>query len=188
MSNDLKDRADQVMQEFARNFDKKEPKYVNLIEEFMRFLREKDIRPKDVSDAKAKIEYMDEVMKKIRQINRANDVLKTKYKNDEMFARVHKRIVEENEIRIDAEKKPVISDTEYEIAEGLNRLKEWVDQIVFLNQGILSNETAFDRDVLRLVGEKLLDLGITSNLNDRKFIQHQITKEYHAQYERLMTN
>lgn len=188
VSNDLKDRADQVMQEFARNFDKKEPKYVNLIEEFMRFLREKDIRPKDVSDAKAKIEYMDEVMKKIRQINRANDVLKTKYKNDEMFARVHKRIVEENEIRIDAEKKPVISDTEYEIAEGLNRLKEWVDQIVFLNQGILSNETAFDRDVLRLVGEKLLDLGITSNLNDRKFIQHQITKEYHAQYERLMTN
>ena len=187
-NNDIKEQAEKVMREFARNFDQKEDKYVNLIEEFRRFFREKGFQPKDVADAKAKIDYMDSVMKKIRQINLANDALKSKYKEDERFTRVHKRIVEENVRRSSRNEKPIISDAEYEIADGLNRLKDWIDRMIFFNSGILDNEAAFDRDVLSLVSEKLLDLGITSNLADRKFIQHEIAGEYYAQYERMKTN
>ena len=138
--------------------------------------------PQDVADAKLKIEYMDDVMKKIREINRANEVLKGKYKQDERFVRIHKRIVEENERRAQKKEKPVISEEEYEIADGLNRLKDWIDQMIFFNQGILNNEAAFDRDVLALVSAKMLEMKIAASLADRKFIQREIADEYYAQY------
>jgi type I restriction enzyme R subunit len=181
-NNDIKERAEKVMMEFERNFDQQEIKYVNLIDEFKRFFREKGFMPQDVADAKLKIEYMDEVMKKIREINRANEVLKGKYKQDERFVRIHKRIVEENEKRAAKAEKPVISDKEYEIADGLNRLKDWIDQMIFFNQDILNNEAAFDRDVLALVSAKMLEMKIAASLADRKFIQHEIAGEYYAQY------
>ena len=76
----------------------------------------------------------------------------------------------------------MISDKEYEIADGLNRLKDWIDQMIFFNQGILNNEAAFDRDVLALVSEKMLEMQIKATLADRKFIQHEIADEYYAQY------
>ena len=183
-NNDIKERAEKVMMEFDRNFDQQEIKYVNLIEEFKRFFREKGFMPQDVADAKLKIEYMDEVMKKIREINRANEVLKGKYKQDERFVRIHKRIVEENDKRVAKKEKPVISDKEYEIADGLNRLKDWIDQMIFFNQDILNNEAAFDRDVLALVSAKMLEMKIAASLADRKFIQHEIAGEYYAQYAR----
>ncbi len=184
-NNDIKEQAEKVMMEFERNFDQKEINYVNLIDEFRRFFREKGFQPKDVADAKAKIDYMDAVMKRIRQINRANEVLKGKYKDDERFVRVHKRVVEENARRAEKKEKPIISDQEIEIAEGLNRLKEWIDQMIFLNQDILSNEAAFDRDVLSLVSQKLIEMKIAASLQDRRFIQHQIADEYYRQYEQM---
>ena len=151
-----------------------------------KFLLKIGINPQSVSEIKQDIEYMDDVMKKIREINRANDVLKSKYKQDERFVRIHKRIVEENEKRTEKHEKPVISDKEYEIADGLNRLKDWIDQLIFYKQDILSNEAAFDQDVLSLVSEKLLDLQISSNLNDRKFIQCEIANEYYVQYNQML--
>ena len=95
---------------------------------------------------------------------------------------------EENERRAENQEKPIISEKEYEIAEGLNRLKEWIDEMVFFNQGILANEAAFDRDVLSLVSAKLLEMDIASSLQDRRFIQHQIADEYYLQYEQMNNN
>ena len=187
-NNDLHDREVKVMQEFERNFDQKEPAFVNLIEEFKRFLSEKGIRPKDVSDYKLKIGYMDEVMKKIRQINHANENLKSKYNQDERFVRIHKRIVEENAKRITTKARPIISDKEYVIAEGLNRLKEWIDRMIFFKHDILKNEAAFNQDVLAEVSKKLFEFNITANIDDRKFIQRSIANEYYAQYNQMIFN
>ncbi len=65
--------------------------------------------PQSTKDAKESIAYMDGVMNKIREINRRNNILKRKYKGDERFVRVHKRIEEENERR----ERPIISAQEY---------------------------------------------------------------------------
>jgi type I restriction enzyme R subunit len=187
-NNDLHDNYVKVMQEFDRNYDQKEPAFVNLIEEFKRFLREKEIKPKDVSDYKFKIGYMDEVMKKIREINRANDNLKSKYNQDERFVRIHKRIVEENAKRIYTKARPIISDKEYAIVDGLKRLKEWIDRMIFFKQDILKNEAAFNQDVLAEVSKKLFEFNITADINDRKFIQRSIANEYYAQYNQIIHN
>ena len=72
--NDIRDRCERVQREFERNFDQKEEKYVLLSDEFREYFRKKGFIPKDTQDAKESIDYMDEVMKKIREIDRKSVV------------------------------------------------------------------------------------------------------------------
>ena len=147
---------------------------VILADEFREYFRKKGFVPKDTADAKESIQYMDEVMKKIREINRRNRLLKSKYKGDERFVRIHKRIEEQNEKR----EKPIISKHEYEIAENLANMKQDIDRMIFLDINKLDNEPAFQQDVLAIIGKELLKMHIRADIKDRKFINNLITTEY----------
>ena len=175
--NDIRERCEKVQAEFEANFDRAEEKYVILAEEFRAYFHEKGFVPQSTQEAKESIDYMDDVMKKIREINRRNNILKKKYKGDERFVRIHKRIEEENQTR----ERPLISAEEYEIAESLSEMKSLIDAMIFLNYNILDNEDTFKQNVLALIGARLLDLGIPATLPDRKYINNLITTEYFQQ-------
>ena len=175
--NDIRERCERVQAEFEANFDKVEDKYVLLADEFRAYFRKRGFVPESTQAAKESIEYMDDVMKKIREINRRNNILKKKYKGDERFVRIHKRIEEENQRR----ERPIISAQEYEIAESLAQMKAQIDNSIFLNINILDNEDAFKRDVLAIIGKKLIELQIQAPLQDRKYINNLITTEYFQQ-------
>lgn len=175
--NDIRERCDKVQAEFEANFDKGEDKYVILADQFREYFRKKGFVPQNTAEAKESIEYMDTVMAKIREINRRNNLLKKKYRGDERFVRIHKRIEEENAKR----EKPIISSGEYEIAENLSQMKSQIDNMIYLNSHIVDNEDAFKRDVLAIIGSKLVDMGIPATLSDRKFINNLITAEYFQQ-------
>ena len=134
--NDIRERCEKVQAEFEANFDKAEDKYVILAEEFREYFRKKCFVPQNTQEAKESIDYMDSVMKKIREINRRNNILKKKYQGDERFVRIHKRIEEENEKR----EKPLISKTEYEIAESLSKMKREIDNRIYLDITLLSTK------------------------------------------------
>jgi type I restriction enzyme R subunit len=175
--NDIRERCERVQAEFEANFDKVEDKYVLLADEFRAYFRKRGFVPESTQAAKESIEYMDDVMKKIREINRRNNILKKKYKGDERFVRIHKRIEEENQRR----ERPIISAQEYEIAESLAQMKAQIDNSIFLNINILDNEDAFKRDVLAIIGKKLIELKIQATLPERKYINNLITTEYFQQ-------
>lgn len=187
--NDLRERAEKVQREFEANFDHREEKYVLLADEFRKYFREHGFSPKSTQEAKEAIDYMDAVMKKIREINRRNNTLKRKYKGDERFVRIHKRIEEENERR----ERPIISRQEYEIAEKLMHMKRTIDDKLYLNVNVLSNEEHFRRDVLANVSTTLINLAVNATLEERKFIRTLISDEYlnqfsamsSAQYQRM---
>lgn len=177
--NDIRDRCERVQREFEKNFDTKEEQYVLLSDEFREYFRKKGFIPKDTQDAKESIDYMDEVMKKIREINRRNEMLKKKYKQDERFVRIHKRIREANAERPE---RPIISAEEYEIAENLSKMKQDIDHRLFLNIHMLDNEDSFKQDVLSIIGQELRNMKIRADLKDRKYINNLITSEYLQQY------
>lgn len=176
--NDIRERCERVQAEFEANFDKKEDKFVNLANEFREYFRERGFVPQSTHEAKESIMYMEEVMKKIKEINRRNNTLKKKYNGDERFARVHKRITEENQTR----NTPIISKEEYEIALKLACMKTKIDEKILLNVNILDNEDAFKQDVLAIIGGQLLDLSIKTSIQDRKYINNLITTEYFQQH------
>ena len=181
--NDLQDRYQKVLQEFNSNFDHREEKYVNLAAEFKEFFRKRGFSPQTVSEAKESIGYMDSVMAKIREINRLNRMLKRKYREDEKFVRIHKRIREENARRSIPPEKPVISMRETEIMENLNRVKDMIDERLYNDVHILDNEPVFNQEVLRDVSLKLMEMDIKASLEDRKFIRQQIAEEYLSTYD-----
>lgn len=74
--NDIRERCERVQAEFEANFDRTEDKYVILADEFREYFRKKGFVPQSTQDAKESIDYMDSVMKKIREINRRNNILK----------------------------------------------------------------------------------------------------------------
>ena len=85
---------------------------------------------------------------------------------------------EENQKR----ERPIISKEEYEIAEGLSKMKQAIDDALFLNINELENEDKFKRDVLAMIGRSLVGLHIKADINDRKYINSLITGEYLQQY------
>ncbi len=176
--NDIRERCERVQAEFEANFDTKEEKYVILADEFREYFRKKGFVPKDTADAKESIEYMEEVMKKIREINRRNRQLKKKYKGDERFVRIHKRIEEQNQTR----ERPIISKQEYEIAENLANMKQGIDEMLYLDINKLDNVPAFQQDVLAIIGKQLLKMHIRADIKDRKYINNLITTEYLQQH------
>ena len=60
-------------------------------------------------------------------------------------------------------------------------MKSQIDNMIYLNSHIVDNEYAFKRDVLAIIGSKLVDMGIPATLSDRKFINNLITAEYFQQ-------
>ena len=172
--NDIRERCERVQAEFEANFDTREERYVILADEFREYFRKKGFVPQSTEDAKASIQYMDEVMKKIREINRRNNILKRKYKGDERFVRIHKRIEEQNQKR----ERPIISAHEYEIAENLAKMKDEIDRRLFLDINILDNEPAFGQDVLSIIGKELIAMKIRADIKDRKYLSNLITTEY----------
>ena len=60
-------------------------------------------------------------------------------------------------------------------------MKSQIDNMIYLNSHIVDNEDAFKRDVLAIIGSKLVDMGIPDTLSDRKFINNLITAEYFQQ-------
>ena len=176
--NDIRERCERVQAEFEANFDTKEEKYVILADEFREYFRKKGFVPKDTADAKESIEYMEEVMKKIREINRRNRQLKKKYEGDERFVRIHKRIEEQNQTR----ERPIISKQEYEIAENLANMKQGIDEMLYLDINKLDNVPAFQQDVLAIIGKELLKMHIRADIKDRKYINNLITTEYLQQH------
>ncbi|WP_298073091.1 HsdR family type I site-specific deoxyribonuclease [uncultured Bacteroides sp.] len=172
--NDIRERCERVQAEFEANFDIKEERYVTLADEFREYFRKKGFVPQNTEEAKVSIQYMDEVMKKIREINRRNNILKRKYKGDERFVRIHKRIEEQNRRR----ERPIISAHEYEIAENLSKMKDEIDRRLFLDINILDNEPAFGQDVLAIIGKELIAMKLRADIKDRKYLSNLITTEY----------
>lgn len=178
--NDLRERYEHLVGEFQSNFDQTEEKFVKLSDEFKTFFRKRGIVPQSVAEAKESVQYMDSVMKKIREINARNRKLRASYKDDEKFARIHKRIVEANATaeRKPPVGKPIISENERIICENLNAVKKMIDDMIYLDVQKLNNKPVFDQDVLRSVGERLMEMNIKASLDDRKFIRNQISNEY----------
>ena len=185
--NDLIDRFYDVKREFDSCFDKQEDKYISLAEDFQTYFKKKGFTRDDVASVKADLRYMDDVMKRIREINRRNNMLKKKYADDEKFVRIHKRILEENEKRAQSAppKKPIISSSERVIAEELSKVKASIDALIYLNINVLANESSFNQDVLAAVSQKLVQLGIEASLEDRKYIRNHIASEYLNRYAEL---
>lgn len=126
---------------------------------------------------------LDEIIVRLQDLQKRNNALLRKYKGDEKFARVHKRIREVNKQREEKGQKPIVSFLDEEIATILNKIKEKIDDKVYNRNDILKKDAYFNSTVMGLINECLYQVPkIKPKMEDYKFIQTRISQQYLNQY------
>ena len=126
---ELKEKWQRTISSFTQNFDQDDPEFISLREAFMERFKEHGFVIDTIAKFNEETQALDEIIGRLQDLQKRNNVLLKKYKGDEKFARVHKRIREVNKQREDKGQKPMFSFLDEEIAAILNIIKEDVDEI-----------------------------------------------------------
>ena len=167
---------------FTQNIDPDDPEFITLQEAFLLRFKQHGFEPKSVSEIEEQGKELEDILKKLDELQKKNTVLLRKYNGDAKFARVHKRIREENLARKAANKQPIVSEYDMSIMNVLLSIKFDIDQKVYDRNDILKKDAYFERTVMTQIKAGIDKLGIASAREDRVFIQSRITKQYLDQY------
>ena len=179
---ELNEKFSRTVREFTLNFDQEDPEYITLREAFMQRFREHGFVINTVEEYNENSRALDEILSKLAELQKRNATLLRKYNGDIKFARVHKRIREENNERKSLEQKPIISFYEDNILQALMGIKTIIDQKVYDRNDILKKDAYFERTVMTEITNGMDAMGIDSIRDDRLFIQSRISKQYLEQY------
>lgn len=180
---ELKEKWQRTISLFTQNFDQDDPEFISLREAFMERFKEHGFVIDTIAKFNEETQALDEIIGRLQDLQKRNNVLLKKYKGDEKFARVHKRIREVNKQREDKGQKPMFSFLDEEIAAILNIIKEDVDAKVYDRNDILKKDAYFGRTVMALINGCLFHFPqIKPEMEDYKFIQTRISQQYVNQY------
>ena len=180
---ELKDKYNKVLQEFMDNMDQDDPEYLTLLEAFRARMKDHGFVLDNIEQFYQRTKDLDEILDKLKALQKKNKVLLNKYKGDAKFARVHKRIQEENAERSKKNEKPIVSTQDTELLDMLIYIKDCVDQKVYDRNDILKKDAYFEKTVMVLVSETLDKLKLENERQDRMFIMSRIVKQYLDQYK-----
>ncbi|MFI3326340.1 MAG: type I restriction endonuclease [Clostridia bacterium] len=179
---ELKDKWQKTVRAFTNNFDPDDPEYITLREAFMQRFKEHGFVIDNIAMFNEHSKALDEILKKLTDLQKKNSALVKRYNGDTKFARVHKRIREENAIRKERKASFIVSEYDEEILSVLSFIKADVDQKVYDRNDILKQDAYFEKTVMQQITKGLDNLGFQNERNDRLFIQSRISKQYLDQY------
>lgn len=182
---EFKEKYKRVIDAFTNNIDQEDIDYITLKEAFIKRFKEKGFVPEDVDTLtkyRLNCQELDELLKKLNELQLRNKVLLNKYNGDAKFARVHKRVKEENERRVKERKNSILSNVDVDILTLLKKVKNDIDQKVYDRDDILKKDAYFEQTVMSIVSNSLDDMTLKTERDDRLFIQYRIAKQYLNQY------
>ena len=180
---ELKEKWEHTITAFTQNFDQEDPEYITLRDAFMQRFKEHGFVIDSIAKFNEESSALDDIIKRLQDMQKRNNVLLKRYKGDEKFARVHKRIREVNKQRESKGEKPMFSFLDDELVAILNIIKDDVDSKVYDRNDILKKDAYFSRTVLALINGCLYHFPqIKPEMDDYKFIQQRISQQYINQY------
>ena len=180
---ELKEKWQRTISAFTNNEDQDDPEFISLREAFMERFKEHGFVIDTIAKFNEETKALDEIIKKLQDIQKKNSQLVKKYNGDYKFARVHKRIHEINKERKEQDKKPMFSFLDEEIMAILKIIKEDIDNKVYDRNDILKRDEYFERTVMSQISQTLYHFPqIQPEMEDYNFIKHRIAKQYINQY------
>lgn len=173
----LKNTLKKTREAMGGNFDKVDPQFVALYDELKRLFDKKNLDEITQEEMDANIQNLEKIYEQITELNRKNNLLKTKYENDEKYARLHKRIMEERNINA----------REITIFEALIDIKKQADEKVLDNARMIQNEDYFIKFMSPIVISNFENHGIKLDLESARKINNHATNEYLYQFNNIST-
>lgn len=112
---ELKEKWQRTIASFTQNFDQDDPEFMSLRDAFMERFKEHGFVIDSIAKFNEETQALDEIITRLQDLQKRNNALVKKYKGDEKFARVHKRIREVNKQREEKGQKPMFSFLDDEI-------------------------------------------------------------------------
>lgn len=178
----LQEKWQYTIRSFTENTDQEDPEYISLKEAFTRRFKEHGFVVDSLAKYNEQTKALDEIIKKLNELQRKNTALARKYNGDTKFACVHKRIREENERRRQQRRVAIFSMYDEKIYELLMEIKRDVDQKVYDRNDILKKDEYFEQTVMVQIKEGMDRLSLGSTREDRIFVRDRLAKQYLAQY------
>ena len=173
IADQLKDMLRKTREALGGNFDKNDPEFITLYEELKRLFDKNNLDEITQEDMKNNIGSLQMIFDRVTELNRKNNLLKTKYSNDAKYARVHKRILEKGSI---SKRESIICDT-------LLDIKKQADDKVLINSKLLDNESYFQSLMMNMVFDNFGNTKIELEPDSAKYINNCIVKEYMNEYQ-----
>ena len=167
----FRSELERARREMEGNFDKHDPKFISLFEELKRLFKKKNIEELDSAEMDEAIKMLKAIYEQANALNNKDAQLAARYENDTKFARIHKRIKENN---------LSVLNTDIALHEVLLIIKHKTDETIINNQALLNNEDYFSEATKRTIIETLEERGI-KNLDVVRFINHTLVNEYFYQ-------
>ena len=182
---ELHEKLSTTLREFSDNIDHEDPEYITLLEAFRIRFKEHGFNVQSIDEFNKYSKALDEFLKKLEELKRKNKNLMKRYGGDAKFARIHKRIVEENKQREKTGEQPVVSGYDQDIVDILLSIKSDVDQKVYDRNDILKKDDYFEQTVMVEITRGLDKLQIGSSRSDRLFLLNKIATQYLSQYKEV---
>lgn len=173
IADQLKDTLRKTREALASNFDQKDPEFVSLYDELKRLFDKKNLDEMSQEGMKDNIAALQQVFDQVTELNRKNNLLKAKYKNDTKYARTHKRMMEKGNI----------SKRESEVYETLLDVKNQADAKLINNNRLLDNESFFGKLMIQVVVNSFDKTPIKLDPESAKYINNCLVKEYMNEYQ-----
>lgn len=173
LADNLKASLRKTRLEFTYNFDKKDPEYTTLEEELLRIFKKKNLEEITQKEMQSNIGLLNKIYKRIKELNRKNDLLRQKYKDDDKFARIHKRLVE----------KGVLGKQKQTVYDSLIAIKQDADDMIVKNENIIDSASYFEKQMKRLVAVELMKNKIPLNPQATTDINNLVVEEYKNEYQ-----
>lgn len=167
----FRSELERARKELEGNFDKKDPRFISLFEELKRLFKKKNIEELTSTEMDEAIKDLKKIYEQANTLNNKDAMLAAKYENDTKFARIHKRIKENN---------MNVLNSDLLLHETLLYIKHETDKTVVNNQAILNNQDYFAEATKRTILETLEDKGIR-DLNVVRFFNNTLVNEYFYQ-------
>lgn len=178
VADDYRKEEEKARQIINRNWDQKDPEWVNLFTEFRRIMKKQHIKEISVEETKNNTAKIKEIIFEMKNLNAKNERLAQAFNGDAKYARSFKAVVYDNNGK-DA----------YSVRENpsvyyvMKNSKSKLDDEVAKNSAVLTNESYFDKKVIQALLQNNRSLESKVTLPEIKEISNLLTKEYHDEYE-----
>ena len=168
LADDFKDSLRRTREALNSNIDKRNPEWIKLKDRLKEIFEKHNFEEISEEELRKNLRLLDDVYKKISDLNRKDDLLKEKYKGDSKFVRIHNSINREQKLSINERK----------IFDILNEIKDKIDETLLSSSNIIFNEGYFSNLVQQNVVKDFKKNEVKLNPNVANFVKECIVNEY----------
>ena len=178
VADDYRKEEETARQILKRNWDKKDPEWVDLFEEFKRIMKKQHINETTVDETKANTAKIKAIIFKMKNLNFENERIAQAFDGDKKYARSYKKVVYD----------PTNKNT-YRISDHpsiyyiMKNSKNELDDEVAKNTSMLSGEAFFNKRARQALILSNKNLKHKVKVSEIKDISNLLTKEYYDEHE-----